>query len=190
MKIEKNNKKISSERIRKLLKEKNIKNYKIFCESIGCNPISFGRVKNGKSNLGIAMARKIANEFGVSADYLMGLNDEMIVANNDLETRRICSDSELKYIAKAIHSKILECFVTDDATYIKIENAWLPYKNIGKQIELEDFACILEEKGNCEQNHFVMILDERGSERLIPYSHFYEEIEKINKVINVMFSYI
>ena len=63
-----------SQRIKELRKERGIKQ-KEMAQLLGCEVRHYQRIEYGEINIPSLMLKKLADHFGVSADYLLGRTD-------------------------------------------------------------------------------------------------------------------
>ena len=117
---------IFGERLEQLLLEKGISQGD-FADAIGCSRQSINFYILGKRNPDIALAGKMAEYFGVSCDFLVGLSDIREDKSANLTAKQLgLTDNTMKFFAG------LQLLATGKTEYMKAD-----YENIGFDYEKE-----------------------------------------------------
>ena len=74
---------IEHERIRDIRKAAGIKTQQDFAERLGVSTETISKIEQGKNTVTVALAKKVADEFNTTLDYIYGLSDD---TNDDAAT--------------------------------------------------------------------------------------------------------
>lgn len=112
-----------SQRLRELIKESG-KDVKSMAKAMGIASGSLSKYQNGEAEAGCNAVRKIAEYFGVSADYLLGLNDCKEGVNSDICSRSGLTEQAVQKLERMNSLKI------EDSPYIMGFNSGRALSNL------------------------------------------------------------
>mgnify|MGYP001286505023 FL=1 len=88
-----------SNRIRKIRREKDLSGTEV-AERLGISAQYYYNIERGKRSLSAEMASKLAKIFGVTTDYLLGLNDEPQSKTSEKEKNLSSLDENVYALAR------------------------------------------------------------------------------------------
>ena len=130
---------------------------------LNTNQSQYGKYENGKTNLSIENAKKLADYFDVSVPYLLGL-DTIVSENNTLVPNKstpFYNDLELM-LSDFRNSRVLESYID----FISKDKSYNP-------ILLKSFKQFVSDQEGC-----LLKLISESSEKYSPYHYVWEEWNK------------